>query len=953
MNSAKAIVISLSMLLLASCAQEVDQHDEHSANALVEIGFTRSQIGTAVGQNAAEGVFNGYVGVLNSDQSWRKNPNNGSATRITCSVESTTSSVATSASISVPEESYRFVSVAVSGNGRLEIADNTVKISGGAQSDDNDVIYAAEDVKVEGKSDQPFAVNFNYRHLLSGIRLELSTPDNESELITNARITGMETMQLMTDTELDIASGELKNSSTPLGTSGEIEFGRNYLIVPGTSSVGTLEITYDGRKYKGQMKAMTFEAGHRTVLRMLLSAAEFTFSAALTDWSTDATLIDSLRPIDQSNIYIPDPVFRRYLIRNFDSDGDNCLSHNEAAAITRIVVPDMGIRYLIGIEYCTALEHLDAARNDIQMLDLSLNTKLRYLNCSNNRSMSRLNVSGCTLIEELYALNCNYSQLDLQSMSRLTRLDCSANPVTEIDLMGKSALTWIDCSLSRLSRVDISNCTKLNRIDCSESQLSQLVLGRHDMLSVIRCQQNIITRLDLSGCAMLDTLVCNDNRLDEIVGISAATRLKSLNADHNSLTRLDMSANTSLQQLSVANNLLSTLNLGSCAYLTELICNSNRLSQLDIDQCQRLAVLTCNDNLLTELYVNRCQSLTALDCSPNATLATLYLNYGQSIAGITSDRNDELIPAATRIEYLGHATIPDANFKAYLVARYDKNQSGEIEHEEGYAIEEIDVCTDDIYTIEGIGCFPNLKRLVCYGRYDPITEIPGEVTIITEATGKLTSVDLSLNTQLRTLKLFRNRLSQLDLSHNPLLDTLDLNYNEYIEQLDISNLNRLVYINCSSAKLTTLDFSANPLLTDIICKRNKLTQLNVAACTQLRNLNCAANLLPSIDISKNQLLETIDCNTNRLSSLSVRANTKLVQLNCSANDLAELDIATNTALVRLECSQNMLRRLDVSNNPKLAYLTCVSNPYLTELILLNGQTIDETYKDSQTKLTYK
>ena len=76
-----------------------------------------------------------------------------------------------------------------------------------------------------------------------------------------------------------------------------------------------------------------------------------------------------------------DPAFRAYCLARFDIDDDGRISSAEAKEVTEIIVPNLGISTLKGIEAFKNLERLDCSGNRMKCVDLSKNLKLTYLNC--------------------------------------------------------------------------------------------------------------------------------------------------------------------------------------------------------------------------------------------------------------------------------------------------------------------------------------------------------------------------------------------------------------------------------------------------------------------------------------------------------------------------------------------------------------------------------------------
>ena len=84
----------------------------------------------------------------------------------------------------------------------------------------------------------------------------------------------------------------------------------------------------------------------------------------------------------------PDENFRNYVLSNYDKNRNNSLDASEIATTKTIFVPRKSISSLEGIEYFTALTSLYCTDNLLTSLDVSNNTALTYLGCSNNNCLS-------------------------------------------------------------------------------------------------------------------------------------------------------------------------------------------------------------------------------------------------------------------------------------------------------------------------------------------------------------------------------------------------------------------------------------------------------------------------------------------------------------------------------------------------------------------------------------
>ena len=222
--------------------------------------------------------------------------------------------------------------------------------------------------------------------------------------------------------------------------------------------------------------------------------------------------------------------------------------------------------------------------------------------------------------------------------------------------------------------------------------------------------------------------------------------------------------------------------------------------------------------------------------------------------------------------------FPDDNFRDYVWSLY---LSGYITNEELQEPVTLNCSGKNIRSLQGIEFFTGLVSLSCQGN-------------------KLTSIDLSANTNLKML-------------------------------------------NCSNNQLTELDLSENKLLEELTCSRNKLESLSLTDMDYLRYLDCCQNPLLAtaevidswrlayLDLSYCQALQTLDCNNNDLETLDVTGCTGLKRIDCSYNALEEIDVSScRETLQYLSFMYNGITSFDARNFPLLETLITAMNP-LTSL----------------------
>ena len=189
---------------------------------------------------------------------------------------------------------------------------------------------------------------------------------------------------------------------------------------------------------------------------------------------------------------------------------------------------------------------------------------------------------------------------------------------------------------------------------------------------------------------------------------------------------------------------------------------------------------------------------------------------------------------------------------------------------------------------------------------------------------KLTNLDVSENKKLEILDCSENQLTELNMSQNVELTSLECSENQ-LQEIDVSNNTKLTKLDCYDNQLTEIDVSKCNGLIELECSKNRLSQLDLSQNVELTSLDCYDNQVSELDLSENTKLDYVYCNGNQLTKLDVSQNTKLSGLYCTDNQLQELDVNNNIELTGLECDYNQLQELDVSNNTKLTQLDCADN----------------------------
>ncbi len=363
-------------------------------------------------------------------------------------------------------------------------------------------------------------------------------------------------------------------------------------------------------------------------------------------------------------------------------------------------------------------------------------------------------------------------------------------------------------------------------------------------------------------------------------------------------------------------------------------------------------------------------------------------------------RAGEVVPSVGEVA-IDESNFPDSNFRDY-VKQFDTDKNGYFSSDEIENVYSIDCVDKSISSLKGIEFFYELKELQCSDNKIEVLDVSkndklrvlfcrnnlletlsvdnhSNLEALACDGNALKTLDVrkcenlldlecannqleslhTANKKLETILCYQNKLTSIDVSEDSNLSCFWC-YDNQITELNVSNNKKLASFYCRYNLLEKLDLSNNSELTNLDCNNNQLVQLILGKKPNLREITCYDNHLKELDVSSYLVLETLLCQNNELTKMDVRNNTELRELDCSFNDLRQLDVSSNRKLVSLKCDATKLTSLDVSMLKDLEVLFCSYNqltkvdvghcPNLKSLWLSNNQ-ISNLDISKNTKLT--
>lgn len=472
---------------------------------------------------------------------------------------------------------------------------------------------------------------------------------------------------------------------------------------------------------------------------------------------------------------------------------------------------------------------------------------------------------------------------------------------------------------------------------------------------------------------------CVAQGVADATGIEAFPNVNIINFSNNQLTSIDLSANTQIINLALGGNQLTTLDVSNNSSLTAIYCDNNQLTSMNVANGNNTAIGDW------AFYTNGNPNLSCVDVD-NAAWSTA--NWTSHVDATTSFSENCLLSCVVN--------IPDANFKAYLLANtaINTNSDAEIQCAEAAAYNSyIDCSYLSISDLTGIEAFTALTTLNCGGNSLTSLDLSANtaLTFLGCEENDLTTLDVSSNTALLDLNCHTNSLTSLTLGNLANLQVLQCSYNS-LTALDISGCSGLLEFYCGNNQITSLDGSNNSSVGEFYCNANALTSLNVANgnnanidlyATNNPDLLCVevddaawstANMASAIDGTagysedcssfcvvdipdanfKAYLLGNTSINTNGNGHIecseAAAYSGAIAPTSMSVSDLTGIEAFT--AITNLNCADNNLTSLDLSANTALAYLYCQANA-LTTLDLSSNTALVEVicHSNDLTSLT--
>lgn len=289
--------------------------------------------------------------------------------------------------------------------------------------------------------------------------------------------------------------------------------------------------------------------------------------------------------------------------------------------------------------------------------------------------------------------------------------------------------------------------------------------------------------------------------------------------------------------------------------------------------------------------------------------------------------------------------IKDPNFKAFMLAAFDKNKDGDFSADEMASSGAIEYDEDNdgsVTTFAGIELFPNITK---FSYTTPYSQMKSTVE----------NIDLSNNKALTYVKVTNNKVKTINLKG--LTEIVELNFNSdtALHALDLSSCAKLKEFRAYGSGLEQIDLSKCPKLEVAAVYNTKVTELDFSNNPELINVLADIKTLEKVTFKNNDKLQTLTVGGINLKTVNgIESLPGLTDLSYSYCPTETLTLENSKKLAKANISYSeKLKSLDLHKNIRLTDLTITYLTACEELIIYKGQKFANEFIVGSDKLVKK
>lgn len=231
---------------------------------------------------------------------------------------------------------------------------------------------------------------------------------------------------------------------------------------------------------------------------------------------------------------------------------------------------------------------LKADAEEVTVLDLNLSADFGEIN-------DLTGIEGFVNLTLLSAARQKIEDIDLSSNTKLDTLLLQGNYLTSLDLSNNPNLIYIDVQLNELSSISgLSGATNLKKLNLSWNYLEAFSI-HNESVEVLFITNNLLESFDADGAFNLKSLLLTNNELT-MVDLSSNISLETLVISDNKIQNINLEHNIKLTYLYITSNSLTNLDVSNNQALVDLRVDRNPdLTCIKIQASQEIPTVSKSD----------------------------------------------------------------------------------------------------------------------------------------------------------------------------------------------------------------------------------------------------------------------------------------------------------------------------------------------------------------------
>ncbi len=648
-----------------------------------------------------------------------------------------------------------------------------------------------------------------------------------------------------------------------------------------------------------------------------------------------------------------------YFNGSYNPDLNTVVFYDGSSALKQITLNDCDIVHFYAISLPNVTK-IDLSNNSLMDFEQGSYPNLSTLNVSDNM-ITEIDVTKFPKLYSFFCSNNKLTSLNVANNPEMVQLSCSKNNISSIDLSNNTSLTSIYVNgNSKLSHLDITKIRSIKTLDISDTDISFIDLTNAPFLNSFAAQNTkcdvfyfnyvqpeVLQKIDIRNNPQMTAQALNVMYRTmpihkETYGTTPTLLLDGSNAEHS-----DTSYPTSQDM-----QWISDITGDGSVTNTDI-----DITVKDTDSGEKIHVtgyfggdiLNEKEYDFTKYTANNGSYYIAQWTGP----------YYQNLRDVTTkaEQGAPLMIVDTPSDGFKFKSVT-VNGKEYFQKWFITNETAEIKvnfEEEAKTISfttgigqdlsfalYADKANTPIELDWGNGARQQYSIGTAVTRLDGVAmgttiTIYGDVTkadfesygeygeLLGLWNNKITAIDVSKNSELKSLNLYFNPVSKLDIGNLSQLTELDISMTESLSELNVTNNTKLASLRCYGNLLSTLDVSKNTELISLDAHNNNLSKIDLSNNAKMKELSLTNNQLTTIDLSRLESIETLSIAGNALTAIDLSSNKMLKDLNVGRNLLNELDLSNNSNLQMLSFNNNNIHSIDLSMLSDIRIIDCGGN----------------------------